>query len=250
MACGQALHRAACGRRAQPRTHHADDAPCGAEGYPGVLKGKYSAAGRRACNEHSGSCNNQSLRACRVASASVRHALTRRDITMEDPTGAGGHCSVRVNAACAFVALCCAARDALRCTRWPDLAGQVRAAHDSDRVGTRPLHSRAASPVCCTPRGGPRVRCCSARPTCTSLRPGPRCTRARLGAPQCALPERRRLQHAGPGAQPPWLSDRLLQASWCSDPAITSKLRPGPWCSTSPAKCQAPPGRPECPAGR
>ena len=48
-------------------------------------------------------------------------------------------------------------------------------------------------------------------------------------------PGRRRLWHAG--SQPRW-QDRVLPASWCSDP-VTSKRRLGPWCSTSPlaAKC-------------
>jgi hypothetical protein len=46
------------------------------------------------------------------------------------------------HAACAFVVLCCAAHDALRYTRRTDLATLVRAAHESDRVGTCPLHSR------------------------------------------------------------------------------------------------------------
>jgi hypothetical protein len=145
------------------------------------------------------------------------------------------------HAVCAFVVLCCAARDALRCTRRTDLAALVRAAHDSDRVGTRPLHSQL-SRCAGTPRGGPRVRCCSARPTCT--RPDPRCSKARPGAPRCSLPGRRRLWHAG-GSQPPWRW--VLQASWCSDPPMTSKRRPRPWCSTLPVpKVPGPAGRPDC----
>ncbi len=41
----------------------------------------------------------------------------------------------------------------------------------------------------------------------------------------------------------------MLQASWGSDPPITSKRRPGPWCPTTPAKCQGPPAG-LCAAGR
>ncbi len=90
-----------------------------------------------------------------------------------------GRCRHRgSHAACAFVGLCCAARDALRCTRWTDSAAQVRAAHDSDRVNTRPLHSRLSR--CAARRGGgPRVRCCCARPTCT--RPGPALQKSAAG---------------------------------------------------------------------
>jgi hypothetical protein len=42
----------------------------------------YSAAGRRACNKQSCSCNSR--RAWRVASAPVRNAIMRRDNKVED----------------------------------------------------------------------------------------------------------------------------------------------------------------------
>ena len=101
-----------------------------------------------------------------------------------------------------------------------------------------------------------RARCslCSAgRCECRAWRPLARHHRT-LGC-ACSLPGRRRLWHAG--SQPRW-QDRVLPASWCSDPPITSKRRPGPWCSTLPAKCQwarraprpAGSGAGPCPAGR
>jgi hypothetical protein len=92
-----------------------------------------------------------------------------------------------------------AARDALRCTRRTDLAALVRAAHDSDRVDTRPLHSQLS-----------------------------RCASRRVVGRASAV-------------------ERALQASWCSDPPVTSKRRPRPWCSTLPVpKVPGPLGRPGC----
>jgi hypothetical protein len=88
-----AMHCAACRRHVQPAirsNHHADDAPGGTEGYSGVL-GCWAASMQQAKR-----LVQKSLRACRVASASVRNrrnAIMRRD---KQNGGAVGYNSVRV----------------------------------------------------------------------------------------------------------------------------------------------------------
>ncbi len=84
-------HHAPCGMRHARSTSAAsivaDDPPDGTEGYS---RG-YSAAGRRACNEHSGSCNTRCAHAAWHLHPS---AVARRDNKMEDrlvPSGTTVH---------------------------------------------------------------------------------------------------------------------------------------------------------------
>ena len=117
MACGQALHRAACRRRVQPRNHHADDAPCGAEGYPGVLKGTRLLDGEHA----TGTVARATITRCVHAAWHLHPSAVRlrdgmsRWRTQRVPAGTAacvyGRCRHGgSHEACAFVVLCCAAR--------------------------------------------------------------------------------------------------------------------------------------------
>ncbi len=138
----------------------------------------------------------------------------------------------------------------LRCTRCSALhaasgvAALVRASHDSDRVGPRPLHSRL-SRCAGTPRwwaarplllrtsdlheAGPALQQSAAGPSAV-LATGGSATVARRGEPATMAV----------GA-----SGQLVPL--CSDPPMTSKRRPRPWCSTLPVpKVPGPAGRPEC----
>jgi hypothetical protein len=94
--------------------------------------------------------------------------------------------------------------------------------------------------VCCTPRGGPRVRCCCARPTCT--RPGPALQQSAAGRSavlaaaavgDCSTQGANR--HGGH-----WQTGRYRAAGARILPSPVN-AGPGPWCSTPPAKWQGPP---------